>query len=250
MLSEKLQMNQAIYPRSVSSAGTTSIYFNLQTYNRGTFVWDVVPTGLTVNSTGLLYQATDEAGTSAASITASSTVLYASSNLTEATLTPSISAGETNATLEVNGLTFTGMSVGSTATPSSRQFVGSTANVSTTITNLAAAMNDDVYGVPGVRALAGSAVLTMYWDENAKAQTPIDYDGLALTSSNTTSMTIGAVHMQGILEIRDNQLTLSSSFTHVALNVINVSANYTGAVLIRGGGRYLEPKPSSPITQF
>jgi hypothetical protein len=214
-----------------------------------TFVWDVVPTGLTMTSTGLVYQATDEAGTDAASITATSTVVYASSNLTEATITPSISAGETNATITINGLTFTAQTAGVTSTASSRQFTGLTANVSSTITNLAAIVNDETYGVPGVRASAGSATLTLYWDEDPSVQVPSGYEGLALTSSNTTDMTIAAVHMQGVIEIEASKLTLSSNFTHIGLNVINISANYTSAVIIRGPNRYLPADPCCPVTQ-
>jgi hypothetical protein len=249
MISEMNKIQQAIYPQTVSSAGTTSIYFNLAMFTDATFVWDVVPTGLTMTSTGLVYQATDEAGTSAASITATSTVVYATSNLTEATITPSISAGETGATIEINGLTFTGLTAGSTATASDREFLGSTANASTTITNLAAAINDVGYGVPGVRALAGSATLTLYLDEDPTKSLASGYEGLALTSSSTTDLTIGARHMQGIIEIVDSKLTLSSNFTHVGLNVINISANTTAAVIIRGGARYLEPDPYCPKTQ-
>jgi hypothetical protein len=240
----------AIYPQTVSSAGTTSIYFGLAKAKKAKFMWDVVPTGLTMTSTGLVYQATDEAGTNAASITATSTVVYATSNLTEATLTPSISAGETNATITINGLVFTVLSAGSTAVTASRYVVGSTANASTTITNLAAGINDAVYGTPGVRALAGSAALTLYFDEDPKAQFATTFEGLALTSSNTTDMTIAARHMQGAIEIADSKLTLSSNFTHVALNVINVSANTTTAFISREGLRYKEPESVCPMTHL
>ena len=249
MISEMNKIQQAIYPQTVSSAGTTSIYFNLAMFTNASFVWDVVPTGLTMTSTGLVYQATDEAGTDAASITATSTVVYATSNLTEATVTPSISAGETGSTIDINGLTFTGLTAGSTAVATDREFLGSTANASTTITNLAAAINDTGYGVPGVRALAGSAALTLYLDEDPTKALASGYKGLALTSSSTTDLTIGARHMQGIIEIVDSKLTLSSNFTHVGLNVTNISANTTAAVIIRGGARYLEPEPFCPKTQ-
>jgi len=249
MLSELLKLNTAIYPQAVSSAGTTSIYFSLGKSESATFVWDVLQAGLTATSTGLVYQATDEIGTGAASITATATIVYASSNLTMATITPSISAGETNATVTIDGLVFTGMSAGSTSTASSRQFVGNTANVSNTITNLAAAINDAGYGVPGVRALAGSAALTLHLDEALNVNHSISFAGIVLTSSNTTDMTLGATHMQGIIEIQASKLTMSSNFTHVALNVINVSANYTSAVLLRGASRYKKPLPVCPITQ-
>jgi hypothetical protein len=145
-------------------------------------------------------------------------------------------------------LTFTVLSAGSTAVAASRYVVGSTSNASTTITNLAAGINDVGYGVPGVRAYAGSAALTLKRDEGSNANTPIDYSGIVLTSSNTTDMTLAGVYMQGVIEIQANKLTLSSNFTHVALNVINVSANYTSAVIIRKAA-YKKPAPPCPITQ-
>ena len=248
MLSEELKINAAIYPRSVSSDGTTSIYFDLSQSEGASFVWDVVQTLLTATSTGLVYQATDEDGTNAATITATSTVLYMTSNLTQATITPSISAGETNATVTINGLIFTAQTAGVTSTASSRQFTGSTANISDTITALAAAINDVGYGVPGVRAVGGSATCTIKRDEGSNANLPIDYDGISLTSSLSTDLTCAGLHMQGVIEIQSNKLTLSSNFTHVALNVINVSANYTSAVVIRKS-QYRKPAPPSPITQ-
>lgn len=246
MISEKLKIDKAIKSTSVSSSGTTSLYFNLTEHAKACFLWEVVVTGLTATSTGLIYQASDKNGTGAASITATSTVAYASSNLTEASIVPAITISAAD-TVTVNGLEFTDVSA--TATSSSREFVGNTANISTTITNLAAIINDADYGVPGVYAVVGSAVLTLRFAEPGKA--PDDYDGIVITSSSTTNLTLAAIAMQGIIEIDATSLTLSSNFTHVALNVINTAAYYTSAAVIRGDPcRYGPPEQVEPVTML
>jgi hypothetical protein len=165
------------------------------------------------------------------------------------TITPSISAGETNATVTINGEEYTGMSSGSTATASSRQFVGSTANVSTTITNLAAAINDSTYNVEGVYASAGSTTLTLRFAEQGEKPSA-DYDGIWVTSSSTTDLTVAGVCMQGIIEVPSKALSLTSSFTHAALNIINTAAYYVSATVIRGGNaRYSAPTQVEPFTK-
>jgi hypothetical protein len=252
MLSERLKINAAIYPRAVSSSGTTSIYFDLSKSESATFVWDADQTALTATSVGLVYQATDELGTGAAAITATSTTLYNSSNLTELSFAPTVDCSAAD-TVTINGLTFTGVLYTAAAT-ADRYFAtdGSAAGtsiISNAITNLAALINNEQYGVPGVRALAASASLTLFRDEDSSANLPGDYDGIAISSSTTAICVVTALHMQGIIEIQASKLTLSSNFTHVALNVINTSANYTSAVIIRGDNRYRKPAPPCPITQ-
>jgi hypothetical protein len=247
MISEKLKIDDAIYPQSISSTGTTGLYFDLAECGKACFEWSVNATGLTATSTGLIYQASDADATGAASITATSTVAYATSNLTMASITPAITISAAD-TVTINSLEFAAVSASATAVTSSRQFVVSTANISTTITNLAGIINDTDYGVPGVHATAGSAVLTLKFDEPGKA--PDGYDGIVVTSSSTTNLTLAAIAMQGIIEIDATRLTLSSNFTHVALNVINTAAYYTSAAVIRGDPcRYGPPEQIEPVTK-
>jgi hypothetical protein len=249
MISEKLKIDNAIYPQSVSSAGTTSLYFDLAEYSKACFEWSVNATGLTATSTGLIYQASDADATGAASITATSTVAYATSNLTMASITPAITISAAD-TVTINGLAFTAVSASATAVTSSREFVVSTANISTTITNLAGIINNASYGVVGVHAVAGSAVLTLKFDEPGKIPSTT-YDGIVVTSSSTTNLTLAAISMQGIVEIDATKLTLSSNFTHVALNVINTAAYYTSAAVIRGDPcRYGPPEQVEPVTRI
>lgn len=247
MISEQFKIDKAIPSTSVSSNGTTSLYFSLAEYGNACFAWEVEAPGLTGTSTGLIVQASNASGTGAASITATSTVVYASSNLTDASITPAVTISAAD-TVTVNGLVFVAVSAGATAM-SSRQFICNTANISTTITNLAAIINSASVGVPGIFADAASAVLTLRFAEPGVA--PSGYDGIVVTSSSTTNLTLAAVAMQGIIEICATNLILSSNFTHVALKVINTAANDTSAVVLRGDPcRYGPPKQIRPVTRI
>jgi len=55
------------------------------------------------------------------------------------------------------------------------------------------------------------------------------------TASNTTNFTITNAYVMGMIEVDAGKMTSSSSFTHLALNVVNESAYYTCAMVIRGG---------------
>lgn len=247
MMTEKEPRASALTPQSISSTGSTGYYFNLKSYVKAGFTWTVACTGLTATSTGLIYQATDENGTSAAAITTTSTVAYGTSHLTLVTVTPSISAGVTGATIEINGLTFTGVSGAATATTSNREFVGNTANVSTTCTNLAGIVNDADYGVPGVYGSASSTNVTLRFAESGTPPSAT-YVGIVCTSSSTTDLTIAGVCMEGHIDVQAQHLTLTSSFTHVAINVINTAAYYTAATIVREGARYRVADQMQPDT--
>jgi hypothetical protein len=239
MLSEKVKFDIAVTPQSRSSDGTTGYYYNLEKYTSATFKFDAGTAGLTTTITASVYQATDKNGTGGARLTATDTVVYATSNLTVVTITPSISAGVTGATVAINGLTFTGVSGVATATTSSRQFVGNTANVSTTITNIAAIVNDADYGVPGVYASASSTTVTLRFAEMGDlTKVSSSYDGIVVTSSNTTDLTIAALQMGGIIDFPSKALSLTSSFTHVAMNISASASVLMSATIVRKGGRY------------
>lgn len=239
MLSEKVKFDIAVPPTSKSSDGTTGYYFNLEKFAGATFIFSAGTAGLTTTITASVYQATDENGTSGARLTATDTTVYATSNLTIATITPSISAGGTGATVTINGLTFTGVSGAATATTSSREFVGNTANVSTTITNLAAIINDADYGVPGVYASAASTTCTIRFAEAGDiTDIDTDYDAIVITSSNTTDLTIAALGMRGMIDFPSKALSLTSSFTHVALNISASASVLMTGIIVRDCARY------------
>ncbi|MFA5130414.1 MAG: hypothetical protein WC477_05915 [Patescibacteria group bacterium] len=249
MISEKYKFDTALRPQSISSTGSTGEYFNLAKWGKAVFKWNVSMTGLTASSTGLIYQATDAAATDAAAITSTSTVAYGTSNATVASIVPAVTISAAD-TVTVNGLTFTAVSA--TATAASREFVDNTANISTTITNLAAIINNAQYGVPGILATAGSAVLTLTFEQPGESPANRNlstYEGIVLTSSSTTNLTCANIQIGGLIEIDATRLTASSNFTHVALNVINTAAYYTAATIVRGDEARYSPYQTEPVTR-
>lgn len=239
MLSEKVKFDIAVPPTAKSSDGTTGYYYDLTEHGSATFIFSAGTAGLTTTITASVYQATDKNGTSGARLTATDTVVYATSNLTIATITPSISAGVTGATVSINGITFTSVSGVATATTSSREFVGNTANVSTTITNLAGIINNADYGVPGVYASAASTTVTLRFSKLGSIRDlDSDYDGIVVTSSNTQDLTIAALGMRGMIDFPSKALSLTSSFTHVTLNISASASVLMTGIIARDGARY------------
>jgi hypothetical protein len=248
-LTENLKLDIAVAPSSHSSDGTTGYYHNLEKFVGATYVFACGTAGLTTTITASVYQATDKNGTSGARLTATDTTVYATSNLTLVTVTPSISAGGTGATVTINGVEFTGISGAGTATTSSREFVGNTANISTTVTNIAGIVNDTDYGVPGVYASASSTTVTLRFAEPGDlTDIDTDYDGIVVTSSNTTDLTIAALQMGGMIDFPGKALSLTSSFTHVAMNISASASVEMSATIIRYTNRY-PIKNIEPITK-
>ena len=250
-LSDLVKVSNAIPCTQISSSGTTSLYFNMSEYSRIMFVWEVAPINAAASlstSIGLLYQATDHLGTSAVAIAESTASITYYTKANEFTITPAtVSAGNAVSITgyDLNGdavtaLTFTASAAGSAdATTASRYFnIGDTAAgtgiVSNVCTNLAALLNNATYGVPGLYATATSTNVTCRAKDAGSSV-------FSITNNNTTNMTLAVTKALGISEINASSLTLSSNFTHVALNVINALSAWTSAVAIQGGRKKLMP---------
>lgn len=244
-LSEDIKVDVAIAPVQATSS-QTSRYFKLDTYDRAMFVVSISPVGdSAVVSTSLLTinQAKDaSAATSAVAITGSTAIISLGTKTTEFQITPDdVSADDTFSitAYDINGdaktaLTFTAADGGTAgATASDREFsINDTASgtciASTTATNIAAILNDAAYGVPGLYASASSTQVTCRAIE-------VGENMFTLTSSTTAQLAVGATKVIGIVEVNASSLTLSSDFTHVAVNVNNEISAWTSAVCIRKG---------------
>lgn len=245
-LSESIKVDIAILPQAVTSSGTTSPYFKLDNYSRALFVWSAAPenasTSVTFTSTGTLYQAKDaSAATSATAITSGTAIVSAPTKAIYATAAPlsSITTAILSiTTYDVNGdantaLSFTASTAGTAVSTADREFaIGDTASgtgiISTAATNLANLINDATYGVPGLYASAASTNLTIRAVEPGENM-------FTITSSLTSALSVTIGQVMGMLEIHASSLTLSSDFTHVAINVINDVSAITSAFIIRGG---------------
>jgi len=251
-LSDSVKVDIAIEPKGVTSSGTTSPYFKLDNYSRALFVWSVTPenasTSVTLTSTGTLYQAKDaSAATSAAAITSGTAIVSAATKAVYATITPLTSVATATLSItayDINGdaktaLAFYTSTAGTAVSTADRQFaIGDTASgtaaISTAATNLAALLNNTTYGVPGLYASASSTAVTVRAIEPGE-------NVFTITSSNTTTLSVTIGQAMGMLEINASALTLSSDFTHVAINVVNDVSAITSAFILRAGRRAVAP---------
>lgn len=247
-LSEDIKVDVAISPVQATSS-QTSRYFKLDEYDRAMFVVNITPVGasaIVTTSTLTIMQAKDStAATSAVAISGGVATVSLGSKATEFTITPqtAITTADTIGitAYDINGdakteLTFTAADGGTAgATASDREFSindtsGGTALFSNCATQIAAILNNATYGVPGLYASASSTNVT------CRAVEPGE-NMFSVTSSSTTNISMATTKAIGIAEINASSLTLSSSFTHVAINVNNQISAWTSAVIIRKGRR-------------
>ncbi len=251
-LSDSVKVDLCIMSAQVSSAGTTSNYFSLKDFDRAMFVWGVVPytaAGSLSTSIGLIYQATNgSAGTSAAAVTGSTATVTYYTKATEFMIVPGICSAAASISItgyNFNGdaktaLTFTASNGGTSAATAStsRLFsINDTASgtgiISNICTTLAAIVNDTQFGVPGMYATATATTVTMRGIDNDAMYT--------ITSNDTSFLTLIVTKAMGMAEINASSLTLTSNYTHVALNVINAVSAWTSAIIIRAGRRARMP---------
>lgn len=250
-ISDDVKVDIAIAPVQATSS-QTSRYFKLDKYDRALFVWAITPVGasaIVTTSIGTIMQAKDaSAATSATALASSTAILSLGTKAHEFTITPAtISAADTFAITgyDLNGeaktaLTFTAADGGTAgATASDREFsindtAAGTGIVSNTCTQIAAILNNATYGVPGLYATASSTNVTCRPVEDGENM-------FTLTSSSTTNLTLATTKAYGMCQVNGSSLTLSSDFTHVALNVNNQISAWTSAIVIRAGRKVHMP---------
>jgi hypothetical protein len=251
-LSEDVKVDVAVTPQETT--GVTSVYFKLDRYDRAAFIWQITPIGasaIVTTSTATLYQAKNaSAATSGAALASSTAILSIGTKAKTFTITPQ-TAFTTAETItitayDINGdaktaLVFTSADSGTAAytASTSRYFAiadsaGGTGIYSTAATNLAAILNNATYGVPGLYASASATNVACRAIESGENM-------FTLTSSSTTNLALNVTSAMGMIEVSASVLTLSSSFTHVAINIVNQLSALTSAVILRKGRRRLMP---------
>lgn len=261
-LSEDVKIDLALAPQIVSANGTTSKYFSLKDYDRALFMFSVHFTGTVTmtagqtsantlaTSIGTLYQAKNaSAATSATALASGTAIVSFYTKVTEFVIVPGVCSAADTVSItgyDINGdantaLTFTAEDGGTAAhtASTSRYFSindtsAGTALISSVCTKLAAIINDSTFGLPNAYASAGSTCVTIRALDAGKTT-------FSFTSSTTTNMTLCSSKMVGMVEVNASSLTLSSDFTHVALNVTNETALLTSIWCIRKGKRSYMP---------
>lgn len=256
-VSEDMKIDLAIAPQIISASGTTSKYFSLKDYDRALFCWAIHFTGATTavtagqtsantlaSSVATLYQAKNaSAATSATAISSGTAIISFYTKVTEFTIVPGVASAADTISItgyDINGdantaLTFTAENGGTSAytASTSRYFsINDTASgtgiISNICTTLAAIINDDMFGLPNAYASASTTSVTVRSVEVGETV-------FSFTSSTTTNMTVISNHMIGFAEVNASSLTLSSDFTHVAINITNETALLTDCWCIRKG---------------
>jgi hypothetical protein len=226
LLSETQKIDIALTAASLNGAGTGA-YFAMDKYRKALFVVEVGAMAAAVTSVAQVMQATDAAAGGAKVITNNAATITANTNVAAALLTSAVVhvAGDT---YTVNGLTYTAAAADGGST--SRTYaIGADATASTA--SLAAKINSAVVGVPGVLAAANVGALTLTADE------PGDI-AITLSASAGAVGVPSTLRAIAFVECDASFLDSANGFDHVAIRVTNSAATLTGAVLLRGDGRY------------
>jgi hypothetical protein len=224
MLSEELKIDVGLTSSNLNGAGTGQ-YFSMADYNKALFCVEIGAMAAAATSVLQVMQATNAAAGGAKVVTNNAATITANTNVAQATLTAAACAPPD--TCVINGLTFTG---GAAANLPNRVFLADAGDNNATAASLAAAINHATAGVPGVLAAANAAVVTL---------TAIEPGERAITVVGTAVRLVAAtVRAIGYVECDAAFLDTANDFNHLAIRVTNSAAMQTGAVLIRGKGRY------------
>jgi hypothetical protein len=227
LLSEICKVDVGLTSSNLNGPGTGA-YFAMDKYRKALFMVEIGAMAAAATSVIQVMQATDAvAGGPAKVITNNAATITANTRVAAALLTSAVVhvAGDT---YTVNGLTYTAAAADGGAT--SRTYaLGADATASTA--NLAAKINSAIVGVPGVLAAANVGALTLTADEPGDVAITLSAGAGAVGVPST-------LRAIGYVECDASFLDLANGFSHVAVRVTNSAAMQTGAVLIRGEGRY------------
>jgi len=223
LLSEKLKLDIALTSQSLVGAGTGQ-YYAMGKYRRALFVAEIGAMAAAATSALQVMQAKDANGTSAKVVTNNAATITANTKVSVATLTLAAVAIDNKVT--INGLTYTAAAA---ADLPNRVFAQAGDNTEAAA-SLAAAINHATAGVPGITATSNLGVVTLVADEPGD-----QYISITNPSATITPATVRAI---GYVECDASFLDLANGFDHVALRITNSAAIQTGAILIRGDGRY------------
>ncbi len=225
---EAIKFDSGIQAQSLNG-NETGPYFSLREYGRvlACLIVGAMAAGNTAKIEFL--QATDVDGSDAKGIPttaeqAATATITANTKASKVTLTFS-SLVDTDAFI-INGLTFTCEDTDPAL--SSRQFA-SGANDTEAATNAAAVINDDTYGVPGVKATAASGVITLEAEDPGNA--------VITASTSDATITIATVEAVAYIEITEGQLDLDNGFSHIAAKVTTDAATVISVAVLRGNPR-------------
>ena len=217
---EAYKIDVGLCPTSLATTNATGAYHSLAEYRNMIAILEI---GAMVAAGSVkleVYQGKDAVGTSGKLITGATHTIAA--NVAVQSMTVALATVLNTQTITINGLVFTAHT--DTTVLADRQFsiAGSdTADAAL----LAANINDETYGVPGVTAAASTGTITL---------TATDKSITVTTGVGT--FTLATLRACAYVEVEG--LTLEDDFTHIACKITTASATVIcGATLLRGGNR-------------
>lgn len=224
LVQELLKVDIGVTPQALNNSNVTGAYFPLRDFRRAVAVLHGGAMAATKTTTIEFLQAKDALGTDSKALDpACSSTVIANTNVSETTLTLlSVTSGDE---VTINGVIFTAHS--NTTTAANREFSVS-GNDAADASELIALINDATYGVPGIKASAQSAVITL------KAVIPGE---TLLTVSADSTITIATTKFQALVEASHFDLDYENEFTNIAAKVTTTANSVVSVSLLRGDSR-------------
>lgn len=212
-------------PQTINAAANvTGRYFKLDAYRKALFIFAVnASTAATGVLTAQIKQATTRTGTGVKDVTGAVATMTVNAKAKKVTVSASsILAADA---ITINGLVWTAAAAAVVAT----RTYALGANDTAAIAALAAAINESVYGVPGVTASASTTTLTLVANDSYSVT-------IASPASTLTPATIESI---ASVEVDASQLDIAGGFGFVALNLAAAAINHPcGAMVNLGNPRH------------
>lgn len=233
-LHEQFKLDTALTPQNLNGAGTGP-YYPMSRYRRALFGVSLGAMAAGVTSAIQVMQAQDARGTGAKAVTNNAAMVTANVRAKVVTLSIVTAAAGVHVagdTVTINGLVFTAAAADD---PTSRTYAVGASGADSAAALLAKINSKDpAIGVPGVTAASAisgaNTVLTLTVDEPG--------EGTISAEASAATTVVATASADAIVECEASFLDTAAGFTHVAVRVTNSAAVNTGALLLRGGGRY------------
>jgi len=209
---------------AVATAGKVGQYLSMSECAKLIFVVviDTLAAGESVICT--VVEAQDAAATGAQNITTATCTVVANTNVRRAQVT--MNSPDVDDTVTINGILFTAKAAQTLATRQFDQSGSTTAQA----TSLAACINDATYGVPGVTAVASTAVVIL---------TPDAPEDTTITVSTSDAVKTVPATLDAVALIEVDASALSDTFTHVAIRVAGPTSAHAVALAEQSDLRYM-----------
>lgn len=212
-LSEGILFIIALVCQALNAASVTGRYINCQNFQRICFHLMGGAMAAATTTTIQILQATDKDGTGSKDVTGASAIVTA--NVLARKVTVALAAVGLADLVVVNDITYTQAAATSVA---DREFVDAA--------GLVLCINDPVYGVVGIEALAAGTNVALYPDDPAGE----DETYLTVTSTNAGgTVTVATNEAHAFIDLDVSGLDLANDFTHIAAKV-TTTANSTISV--------------------